>query len=211
MVPGESPGRRYVLVAFETAVGLASLGMKVHLIQPRELFGPPERQHELRLCWDRNAVAGFDITTHASGQPSFNALLSLCLPDAVNVIANSDIYFERSAVAYFRGIDPGEVWALSRWDITDQGPLLWDHADSQDVWVIHGTPRDIDAPFRIGTPGCDNRLAYLLVDAGYDVRNPSYTVQTYHLHRHPHRSYLVDGRKVERVPGPYHLVRPCAL
>lgn len=182
------------------------------MIQSRDLFGPPERHEELRECWRRNEDV-FDIYTHPRGRPSFHDLFKLCRPNMVNVIANSDIYFDASIRA-----KPafGECFALSRWNIDAQGRAThYANSYSQDAWVVEGGPYELDAPFPMGMPGCDNRIAKVLLDAGWVLRNPSKTIKAYHLHNVDWRSYLVGqrgnargGDKIERVEGPYHFVTP---
>ena len=192
----------------------------LHLIQPRKLFGPPERQAELLECWRLNDAV-FDAVKAPKGRPTFNELFALCKPDAVNVIANSDIYFDASSAAMILArTDWGRItYALSRWDVDEHGSaVLWNHADSQDAWIFGGVPSGIDAPFPMGIPGCDNRLAWLIEQAGYTVLNPSLSIHAYHLHNVKWRSYLADpegkargGQKVERIPPPYKLVKPTTL
>ena len=194
--------------------------MRIRLIQPRELFGPPERQEELKTCWAKNDGL-FDSYAHPAGQPFFNELFDLCHDNTVNVIANSDIYFDRQGIELIRGFFQLEPYAgaLSRWDIDPAGvPILWNNRDSQDVWVFFGKPRNIDAGFRMGIPGCDNHLCWLMQIAGYKVINPAKTIKCYHLHQVQWRSYLVEpdgkargGDKIERVPGPYAFVMPAEL
>ena len=190
----------------------------VHLIQPRELFGPPERQAELLECWRLNDGV-FDAVTAPKGRPTFSELFALCKPEAVNVIANSDIHFERTGLDLMDEICGNECFALSRWDGGKAGGYrLWDHADSQDAWVFRGIPQGINAPFTMGIAGCDNKLAWLIDQAGYVLRNPSRTIRAYHLHNVQWRSYLHDpegqargGKKIERIPPPYKLVKPTTL
>lgn len=188
--------------------------VRTHLIQPRELFGPPERQEELKECWRRNEGV-FDEYTLPEGRPTFNEMFRLCKPETINVLANSDIYFERWDVGEMhRACAPDVrrfVLVLSRWDVKPDGTAIHhDHRDSQDVWVFLGQPEGIDAPFTMGNPGCDNALAWLIKQAGYAVINPSKTIRTYHLHNVPWRSYG-EGRgmpKMHRISPPYELV-PC--
>ena len=184
--------------------------MHLHLIQSREFFGPPERHSDLHACWHLNDKV-FTDQTHPKGRPTFAELFELCKPDAVNVIANADIYFTELE----HQPPPGEVWALSRWDITDGIPVLWDHLDSQDAWIVTGRTPPIDAPYPMGVPGCDNALIYALRMAGLTVRNPSKTIRAYHLHLSQYRSYLEGGEgkgrggvKAYRITPPYGFAKP---
>jgi len=56
------------------------------------------------------------------------------------------------------------------------------------------------ANFTQGVPGCDNKIAYLLQEAGYVVTNPSTTIKTYHLHlsgiRHYNAKYRVPRPRI---------------
>lgn len=197
--------------------------MNVRLIQPRELFGPPERWEELRTCWERNAEV-FDEVEVAAGRATFTEMFAMCKPGCLNVIANSDIYFDADGVDLMRAQfepanGPTKVFALSRWDVDADGNAThYNHADSQDAWVIYGGPRNIDAPFTMGVPGCDNSLAHILAESGFTVTNPSLSIKAYHLHNVRWRSYLHDpegqargGVKPYRIPPPYKLVKPTAL
>ena len=188
--------------------------MRLHLIQSSELFGPPDRQEELAECQKRNALL-FDEFTHPEGRRTFSELFRMCKPDRVNVVANSDIYLERLA----HTPPVGTVWALSRYDVDPTGAeVLWDHADSQDTWIVYGGPHEVDCPFPMGIPGVDNRLIHALQGAGFTVTNPSKTIRTYHLHLSSYRSYLDGGTgqgrggvKIERVPPPYGYAKPTEL
>lgn len=188
--------------------------MELHLIQSHELFGPPERQEELKECWRRNEGL-FDHYTHPEGRPTFSELFAQCKPGVVNIIANADIYFER--LAHYP--EPGQVWALSRWDVDPTGmAMLWNHLDSQDAWIVSGGPHSVDASFTMGIPGCDNALIHALRMEGFVVTNPSKTIRAYHLHLSHYRSYLDGGQgqgrggvKIERVPAPYGFAYPIEL
>lgn len=205
--------------------------MKLHLIQSRELFGPVERQEELRECWRRNEGL-FDEYTHPEGRPTFAELFDLCKSGQMNVIANADIYFDRIGIKQMarffvdyiggRAYAQDPVLALSRWDVDPTGvATLWNNSDSQDTWVcfgrVGGGPR-IDAPYSMGVPGCDNALIHALERASCIILNPSKTIRTYHLHLSNYRSYLDGatgqgrgGKKLERVPPPYGFSKPTEL
>lgn len=187
--------------------------MRLHLIQSHELFGPPERQDELRECWRRNEGL-FDQYTHPEGRPTFTELFAMCDPDMVNVMVNSDIYFEVRPKAPPRGT----VYALSRYDVDTTGiAVLWNHHDSQDTWIIEGRPQRVNAPYPMGTPGCDNALIHALRRSGLTVLNPSKTIRSYHLHLCNYRSYADNGGKpiperlIKRAPKPYAFAPPVEL
>jgi len=194
--------------------------MDLHLIQSREEFGPEERRAELREVWRLNDAV-FTDQTHAEGRPTFSEMFRMCKPDRVNCIANSDIYFRRDNIALLTLAEPTPLnaYALSRWDVAPDGSIsLWDHLDSQDTWIVYGGPHEVDAPFPMGVPGCDNALLYALQVAGFKVSNPSKTIRTYHLHNTAHRSYLSDeagqgrgGKKMYRIPPPYAFAKPTEL
>lgn len=205
--------------------------MRIRLIQPRELFGPPERQEELQDCWNRSWGL-FDSYQTPEGQPRFNELFDLCGEDMLNVIANADIFFDQDGIDLLRSVAPGPrtCYVLSRWDVDKDGKAtLWDHRDSADVWIFNGKPQGIDAgyyhnangevkAFTMGVAGCDNRLQWLIEMAGYKVFNPSKSIKAYHLHNVQWRSYLVNpdgtargGDKIERIPPPYGRCAPHTL
>lgn len=181
-----------------------------HLIQPRELYGTEQRQLELATCWQANDLL-FDEVTAPDGRPTFAEMFAMCKTDAMNVIANSDIYFDWTLPS---DIMPGHVYALSRWDAdTDNRPRPYHKADSQDAWIVYGGPHTVDAPFPMGVPGCDNAIAHILEEAGFEVTNPCLSIRAIHLHSSGYRTYG-EGRgkpKMYRVPPPYKLVYPCGL
>ena len=90
---------------------------------------------------------------------------------------------------------------------------------SQDVWVV--TPplpaaALAGSDFQLGLPGCDNRVAAVLADAGLRLANPCQKVVCRHLHLSDFRHHPVDGSKLYApahrvVPGPYEMVEPANL
>ncbi|NIP92491.1 MAG: hypothetical protein GWO24_03060, partial [Akkermansiaceae bacterium] len=59
----------------------------------------------------------------------------------------------------------------------------------------------------IGQWACDNRLAFLFKDAGYQVSNPALDLRSYHIHRVEFRAdrslsedYSVPGEKLRHIP-----------
>jgi len=183
--------------------------MKLHLIQPQELYGPEEREAELLYCWHQNAAI-FDVVTAITGRPDFTELFALCKPDAINVIANGDICFDETLPT---DMPRRTVYALSRYDLTDNVLVPWHLKDSQDAWMVKGGPHHIDAPVKMGVPGVDNVLAHILDAHYFDVINPCLSIRAIHVHQSGFRTYG-GGRgqpKPYRYGPPYKMVLPCSI
>lgn len=139
----------------------------------------------------------------------------------VHIVCNADIMASDSwlsAPSFFarfffvrEGHNFKICYALSRWDYVDQNTAThFNRPDSQDAWVFFGAPKHfVGADFRFGIPGCDNKIAYLLKENGYDVWNPSLDMKAIHLHQVQSRTYI--EQKIPAVPPPYHLVVPCTI
>jgi hypothetical protein len=76
------------------------------------------------------------------------------------------------------------VLALLKWvAIGESGnpqPFMRPRTDSQDAWIFTPPMKEKVvhlSGFELGRPQCDNRLAYLLVDAGYSVLNAAFAVR----------------------------------
>jgi len=119
-------------------------------------------------------------------RPTFNSLFKTAeckilkdIEHKLLFVANSDIYFDnlQEYEKIYNIFQHKEkiALALSRWDIQEDGSSNFvDRLDSQDAYVFYG---DIEfrlkKDFYMGVPGCDNRLAHDLIEAGYNVLNPS--------------------------------------
>lgn len=163
----------------------------------------PKRQRELDICRKKNEEMFEGFFAQPNLRPTFKEWFwlanALSQPGDISIIANSDIYFE--SPTDFDSIKENEVYALSRWE----NGSLYDHEDSQDVWVFRGTIRNIeDCDFTMGKPGCDNAIAERIQRAGYTVLNPSKSIKTIHLHSSNVRNY--DRRNV--IQKPYLLIKP---
>jgi len=142
-----------------------------------------------------------------SERPLYNECFTwinrLVEPNDISIIANTDICFDES-------IGVLEAWdwpqntclALSRWDITLDGPpKLFEHGDCQDCWIFKGKISQVKGDFPFGVYDCDNKIAWELEKAGYKVVNPSLSIRTCHLHLCGYRSY-------EEKPAPDYGIRP---
>jgi hypothetical protein len=124
-------------------------------------------------------------------------------PGSGVIIANGDIWFDETLTALENESLSGRMLCLSRWDEDAAGALHhFDRPDSQDAWVFEPPLPKIAAEFFLGTPGCDNRLAYEAERAGLLVCNPSRSLRARHLHKSGVRRYSQQ----DRVFGPTRFV-----
>jgi hypothetical protein len=167
----------------------------------------PRRQEELEAVRRNNETAGlFDDIVVVDGSAvrlSFGDLFRLAADRFAGrtcVIANSDIAFDasiRNAEPLVCRDEPTLV-ALTRWEDAG-GPSMegrvdqatWRfYAHSQDAWVfVAGGLPAFGADFRLGIPGCENRLAYEAAAAGVAIVDPALSIKTLHVHASAIRSW----------------------
>lgn len=165
----------------------------------------PARQHEIDSCLENNRKV-FDNVIVIEGRPTFAQLFELTkqFPNDINCFSNSDIYFQDTSLLH--NINENECYALCRWDQRSAGIRFFNHADSQDAWIFRGTIKPINAHFTMGFWGCDNRLAYEIKEAGYDIKSPSLSIKIIHLHAVDNRNH--QRTKDNTIPGPYLTLIP---
>jgi len=187
-----------------------------------------ERQKEFDFCIEKNIENPFIDKIYFLKSTKENSIFNrptysdffremAKFPSDINIIANSDIYFDETVQLADR-IQGREVWCLTRWEKMKRfDEKLQKEVDvimyfnrrnpfdepkwSQDAWVVRGGP-NIEANFGLGIAGCDNKIAYLFRGAGYNVRNPSYSIRAIHVHEKPtiRTNYV--------VPRPYLHIEP---
>src|ERR1035437_1076490 len=168
-----------------------------------------ERDKELQRCLNINLQLKDTHVHILNDEPNrhtyndiFEYINTKSGPDDINIIANSDIYFLDADIALMQNIKPDECYALTRYDVQADGSAIFlNRVDSQDCWVFKGPIKAIKADWFLGRPGCDNRLAFELQQAGYQVLNPSLTIKSYHIHLSQVKSYNKTPMHV--VPPPY--------
>jgi hypothetical protein len=179
----------------------------------------PERQAEVDECLKRNCenllidriyviselllsfngIANSDkiYFIHYEGKPTYSMFInhidSRTELNDVNIIANADIIFDET-LSHLDKLKENDCWALSRWemraDLTKHPEQIQKYGDSQDVWIFKGKIKQLGkADFCQGVLGCDNRIAYEIKKAGYNISNPSKSVHTWHLHNSNVRGY----------------------
>jgi hypothetical protein len=145
------------------------------------------------------------VYINVQSRPTFGSFFEQFDDDEVNILANSDIWFDKS-LRYLKRLKllPNDFICLTR--LESNGDLFRsDKGDTQDAWVIMGKPRvkqNID--FFLGTPGCDNKIAYIMHINGYRVLNPSKCINAHHVHWSEVRTYSYS----DRIMSPYYITKP---
>jgi len=130
--------------------------------------------------------------------------------DDIHIIANTDIYFDKN-IEVLKHINlKVTCLALSRWDTADTiKPKLYNHNDSQDVWVFKGHIKpELKANFPLGVPRCDNKLLFELQEAGYSVLNPAFSIKAFHVHKKRRALVYTEGDNTYNIKPPYGYLYP---
>lgn len=186
-----------------------------------------ERQAEIDLCLNKNIknwlIDKIFITNESNkkhrkkvkvfskSRPMFtdffNAIKEYSKPKDINIIANSDIYFDNTLSLLAGLYSDNLCLALSRADKVGDRFISYHSEYSQDAWIFFGKiEKEIYGDFYLGRPGCDNRIAYEIAKAGYEVRNLCKTITIIHLHQSQIKTYIRDG--MENVSDPYKFINP---
>lgn len=134
----------------------------------------------------------------------FKAVNSVSTSQDINIIINSDIYFEASDINKIKArLNNKKCFALTRYDLHDDLTATFlDRRDSQDSWCFQGKVRyaQIECDFYLGKPGCDNRIAHELKKVRYEITNPSRSIKSYHLHNTQVKSYERTEEHIVKPP-----------
>src|SRR5437868_11422011 len=205
------------------------------LIQQYFLSAKKERQSEIDLCLQNNLSCQFDHIVLLNEQPytfdHFNNTQKLMVVDdyakrltfydafqyanqhyadgTIVIVSNSDILVKDEDLEKIKSIGDNDCYCLSRWYYYTSQLFYCEY--SQDTWIIKTPIRaTIDMDFSVGSLwGCDNVIAYLLLQQQYHVTNPSRTIKTYHVHQHQYYEPTFNTHKT--LPPPYHFITPTTL
>lgn len=166
-------------------------------------YESPTRQHEIDECLHKNKEL-FDEVIVVYGRPTFKELFELTkeYPNDINCFCNSDIYL--TDLTRIKQIKANECYAVTRADLLNDPNAV----GSQDAWVFKGVIKPIDADFTLGKWGSDNRVAYEIQKAGYDIKNPSLSINLVHLHEIDNRIWNPEERKRNTIKPPYLTLQP---
>lgn len=120
------------------------------------------------------------------------------LHDSIVILANSDIFFDKT-ISSCRLIDLTEsMICLSRYKLNGKNLEIASPETfsglSQDTWIWDSetsfSERELNAcNFQLGKPGCDNRIMLLASDMGLKVYNIPNVIKGYHHHSSNIRNY----------------------
>jgi hypothetical protein len=175
-----------------------------------------ENIRDLNFAYNKFHVEVINIDRRPTFRDFFDFLSAESFQDSINVVANTDIFFlnMQQVDQNLARLQKGKTcFALTRYDYHTNRPSdLHDVPDSQDTWVFNGNNKldEVqDVNFTMGLAGCDNRLAFELQKAGFEVLNPSRSIYTYHYHDVPIRTNADHtGQQIVRIPPPYLLLPP---
>lgn len=139
------------------------------------------------------------ISRRATFQDCFD-IANNQFPHKKIIIANADIYFNNTLSLLNNYNLQNKFLALTRWDLQKDGTIkpyrrngMRETIDSQDVWIFTTPLKKFKkADFKLGTPRCDNCIAFRANQVGLHVLNPCKTIQCIHVHDAPARKYLVE-------------------
>jgi hypothetical protein len=125
------------------------------------------------------------------------------LQNAVVVLANSDIFFDKS-IMQCKNLDlQDSMICLSRYKLRghnlNNAILDAYNGWSQDSWIwLSDTSfnyEELDKTnFNLGKPGCDNRIAFLASQMGLSIYNITNIIKSYHHHATEIRNYTASDR-----------------
>jgi glycosyltransferase involved in cell wall biosynthesis len=128
------------------------------------------------------------------------------------IVANTDIFFDETLQLLEDYELSNKFINLLRWEVIEIDETVIHsqfrvNMGSQDTWIFRSPLKPFVAYFLLGTPGCDNRIAFEAHTVGLQITNPALSIRSHHLHLTNIRNYNAQ----ERVCGPYLLISPSTL
>jgi hypothetical protein len=141
-------------------------------------------------------------------------LLALSLPEITDGhiigLINTDCFISNGSLNdMFAALDPNVFLCISRHEYFENGSLHEAPHLSQDAWIMQYNQAKISlladhANIKLGMPGCDNRITYILKENGYNPVNPCLAINISHVHLNQCRQYT----EKDRIYGSYCFVLP---
>jgi hypothetical protein len=147
----------------------------------------------------------------------FNIINSITKKEDINILTNTDIFFNTS-LSQINKLDlTNKVITLLRWEYNGGNPTIpIKRGDCQDSWIWLGDVKPLDnSDFYLGKLGCDNRIAWEFKNVGYTLTNNCDLIHSIHVHETRKRNYtqtFVGTKEHEEnkevIPPPYFYVYP---
>ena len=208
--------------------------MKINLFTQHLESSNKERDSEYQICREKNKNNNYIdnfITIKQNGYLKYNSFFKMTesYPDDINILANSDIFFDDS-ISICRNIRKNDCLAITRRELFIGPDYIEDSAltkipstmktDTQDVWIFKGRVRkSVYGDISLGYPGCDNRIAWEIKNAGYKIMNPCEDIRIYHLHEEGRLACIGLGKnstnnkrsEKHRIRGNYLFLPICRM
>lgn len=173
----------------------------------------PVRKKEIDFCLKKNLENTLinTVIIESPNKPTyeffFQQINKVTGPDDINIICNSDIFFDET-ISLAENIKHNQLYALLRWEWHGPNNITFnERPDSQDTWIVRGKVENVFGNFTLGIRGCDNRIAHEFLKSGYTVINPAKSIKSYHVHQSNIRNYTMQ----DVVPPPYFTIMPSSL
>lgn len=152
--------------------------------------------------YNNSKIEIIPIVTNKKRDVTFNRLVDYANQNCINeycIISNNDIYFDTTLNKIeslnFELYD--YFLALTRKncdDYLDNNNSVWKpHSASQDTWIFKSPIKKMKYEINLGWIQCDNIIAECYNSLGYNVVNPHYDINCWHLHKYNNTSNLLEN------------------
>lgn len=177
--------------------------ISLNLIDKIFLFS--EQKDNLHDFINRSKINYIKLQSRPKYSDFFKYIKENNLEFSINIISNADIYFN-DTLDLTKYLKYDQCYALSRWENEMFHPAS--HS-SQDAWILKNVRNNLllNSDIEMGQPGCDNRIAHVFKECGYDICNPSHSLVINHEHGSNIRTYNNDNI----IKGEYLDVFACSI
>ena len=180
-----------------------------NLINKIFLFGEKQYDFSKFKNFDKKVIF-INIEERLSFREVFNFANKKYKEDNLNnifILSNSDIHFDSSLKNLLNYNLDNKFLCLSRIDKEENNKYIYcpETKYSQDTWIWN---KEIklnkkktkkfkhfnDDGIKLGVMGCDNYMAYMMNDLGYQVLNSCKLINTFHKHKNDFREWRGKGK-----------------
>lgn len=168
---------------------------EIHLLN-EEYYDLPVLQHE--------KIRQINIGKRMSYYDAFFYSHENLDEQSIKMVSNNDITFNVDDLHCLRyKVLTNKVLCLTRYEYPDSRRdkstvsiylsrnKKTKESTSQDTWIYTNITPTIEMDIHLGTWSCDNRIAYILHQNGYQINNVCNSIRTYHNHLSNFRTYAM--------------------